>query len=217
MTTMDAKPGPRGAAQDVALDACGRPIDEAALDQIFFAARSYNGWLDKDVSDDCLRAIVDVMKMGPTSANCQPIRIRFLKSRDAKQRLKPHLMEGNVEKAMRAPVVALLAHDLAFYERLPRYFPHTDAKSWFEGNDELISATAFRNGTLQAAYFIIAARALGLDTGPMSGFDEEGVNKAFFAGTSWRINFICALGHGDEKSIFERSPRPEFAEIADIL
>jgi len=201
----------------MAWDACGNPVDEAALRQIFLDARTYNGWLDRPVSDDCLRQIVDLMKMGPTSANCQPIRIRFLKSREAKERLRPFLMEGNVEKTMSAPVVAILAHDLEFHERLPRYFPHTDAKSWFEGNQPLIEETAFRNGTLQAAYFIMAARALGLDCGPMSGFDQDGVNREFFAGTSIRANFLCNLGYGDPASLFERSPRPEFGEIAEIL
>ncbi len=201
----------------MAWDACGTPVDEAALRQIFLDARTYNGWLDRPVSDDCLRQIVDLMKMGPTSANCQPIRIRFLKSREAKERLRPFLMEGNVEKTMSAPVVAILAHDLEFHERLPRYFPHTDAKSWFEGNQPLIEETAFRNGTLQAAYFIMAARALGLDCGPMSGFDQDGVNREFFAGTSIRANFLCNLGYGDPASLFERSPRPEFGEIAEIL
>ncbi len=198
-------------------DACGNPVDEAALRQIFLDARTYNGWQDRPVSDDCLRQIVDLMKMGPTSANCQPIRIRFLKSREAKERLRPFLMEGNVDKTMSAPVVAILAHDLEFHERLPRYFPHADAKSWFEGNPPLIEETAFRNGTLQAAYFIMAARALGLDCGPMSGFDQEGVNREFFAGTSIRANFLCNLGYGDPASLFERSPRPEFGEIAEIL
>ncbi len=202
----------------MAWDACGKPIEEAALKRILLDARSYNGWLDKPVSDECLRQIVDLMKMGPTSANCQPIRILFLKSKEAKERLKPHLMEGNVEKAMSAPVVAIFAHDLEFHERLPKYFPHTDARSWFAGNEPLIKETAFRNGTLQAAYFIIAARALGLDCGPMSGFDQEGVNREFFPDRpKWKSNFICALGHGDPSSLFERSPRPAFEELAQIL
>ncbi len=202
----------------MAWDACGDPIDEAALRQIFLDARSYNGWLDKPVSDECLRQVVDLMKMGPTSANCQPIRILFLKSKEAKERLKPHLMEGNVHKAMTAPVVAIFAHDLEFYERLPKYFPHTDAKSWFVGNDKLIEETAFRNGTLQAAYFLIAARALGLDCGPMSGFDNEGVDREFFADRpKWKSNFICAMGYGDPASLFPRSPRPDFEELAEIL
>ncbi len=198
-------------------DACGKPVPEEALRQIFLDARTFNGWLDEPVSQECLRQIVDLMKMAPTSANCQPIRIRFLVSQEAKMRLKPYLMEGNVDKTMAAPVVAILAHDLEFYQRLPRYFPHTDARSWFEGNPALIEETAFRNGTLQAAYFLLAARALGLDCGPMSGFDADGVNEAFFSGTPLRVNFLCALGHGDPESLFPRSPRPAFDEIAEIL
>ena len=194
-----------------------RKINKEALRQIFLDARSYNGWLDGSVSDDLLHQIIDIMKMGPTSANCQPLRVLFLRSQKAKQRLLPHLMQGNIDKTMSAPVVAILAHDLDFFERLPRYFPHTDARSWFAGNDELISETAFRNGTLQAGYFIIAARALGLDCAPMSGFDTDGVNETFFAGSKVRVNFLCSLGFGDPKSIFKRSPRPQFDEIAEML
>ena len=197
-------------------DACGKAISEAALKQIFLEARTYNGWRDEEVSDQCLRQIVDLMKMGPTSFNCQAIRILFLKSREAKERLKPFLIEGNVEKTMSAPVVAVLAYDMEFHQRLPEYFPFMDAKVFFEGNEALIEETAFRNGTLQAAYFIIAARALGLDCGPMSGFDAEGVNGEFFAGTSWRVNFLCNLGHGDPESLFPRGPRPDFEDIAEI-
>ncbi len=201
----------------MAWKACGRPVDEAALRQIFLDARTFNGWRDEPVSDECLREIVDLMKMGPTSANCQPIRILFLRSAAAKERLKPCLMEGNVEKTMSAPVVAILAHDMEFHHRLPQYFPHADARSWFEGNEALIEETAFRNGTLQAAYFLLAARALGLDVGPMSGFDAEGVEREFLSGRHWRVNFLCNLGHGDPASLFPRSPRPEFDEIAEIL
>ncbi|HHI82020.1 MAG TPA: malonic semialdehyde reductase [Rhizobiales bacterium] len=192
-------------------------IGDEALNQLFRYARTYNGWLDKPVSEIQLRGIVDLMKMAPTSANCQPIRIKFLCSQEAKDRLKPFLMEGNVEKTMSAPVTAILAYDLDFYERLPELFPHTDAKSWFEGNDELIETTAFRNSTLQGGYFILAARALGLDCGPMSGFDNAGVDKEFFAGTNIKSNFLCSVGYGDPKSIFERSPRPSFDDLAEIL
>ncbi len=192
-------------------------LSDADLDQIFRQARSFNGWHDKQVSDVQLASIIDLMKMGPTSANCQPVRILFLKSDEAKARLKPHLIPDNVEKTMAAPVVAVIGHDLKFYENLPKLFPHTDAKSWFVGNDELIQTTAFRNGTLQAAYLMIAARSIGLDCGPMSGFDNDGVDAEFFADSSTKSNFICGIGFGDPKSIFDRSPRPDFEDLAQIL
>ncbi len=192
-------------------------LSDADLDQIFRQARSFNGWQGKQVSDVQLASIIDLMKMGPTSANCQPVRILFLKSNEAKQRLKPHLIPDNVEKTMSAPVVAVIGHDLEFYENLPKLFPHTDAKSWFIGNDELIQTTAFRNGTLQAAYMMIAARSIGLDCGPMSGFDNAGVDEEFFAGTATKSNFICGIGYGDQKSLFARSPRPDFEDLAQIL
>jgi len=198
-----------------------RPVlNDTALDQLFRSARSYNGWLDDDVTDVQLQCIIDLMKMAPTSANCQPVRIVFLKSAEAKNRLKPHLIEGNVEKSMAAPVVAIIGHDLAFYDNLPKWFPHTDAKSWFVGNDELIKTTAFRNGTLQGAYLMLAARSLGLDCGPMSGFDNAGVDEEFFGGeadSTIRSNFICGLGVGDPDTVFERSPRPSFDDLAKIL
>ena len=192
-------------------------LSDRALDQMFRQARSFNGWLDHDVSDIQVQGIVDLMKMAPTSANCQPARILFLKTLEAKTRLKPHLIPDNVDKVMSAPVVAIIGHDLAFYENLPKWFPHTDAKSWFVGNDELIETTAFRNGTLQGAYLMMAARAIGLDCGPMSGFDNAGLDKEFFADSQTRSNFICGLGYGDPASIFDRSPRPTFDDLAKIL
>lgn len=192
-------------------------IAAPALAQIFLAARTHNAWHDREVPDATLHQLVDVLKIGPTSANCQPAHFVFLKSREAKARLEPHLMKGNRAKTMAAPVCAVIGYDLAFYERLPELFPHTDARSWFEGNDELIAETAFRNGTLQGAYLIIAARALGLDAGPMSGFDRKGVDAEFFAGTTVRSNFLCNLGYGDAEALFERSPRPRFDDIAEIL
>ncbi len=195
----------------------GGVIDEAALSRLFLDARTHNAWKDADVTDDQLRHLVDLMKMAPTSANCLPARILFLRSDEAKARLKPHLMEANVEKTMTAPVVAVIGYDLEFYQHLPKLFPHTDAKSWFEGNPELIHETALRNGTLQGGYFILAARAIGLDTGPMSGFDNEAVDAEFFAGTQTKSNFLCNLGTGDPSAIFERSPRFTFDEIAQIL
>ncbi len=156
--------------------------------------------------------------MGPTSANQSPARIVFVTSAEAKQRLSPHLSEGNRAKTMTAPVCAIIGYDLKFYDHLPMLFPHTDAKSWFEGKPEKhIETSAFRNGTLQGAYFIIAARALGLDTGPMSGFDNAGVDREFFAGTSVKSNFLCSLGYGDPSGIFPRSPRFSFEEMAKII
>lgn len=192
-------------------------IDTAAISQLFMDARSHNAWKDEDVTEAQLRELIDLMKMCPTSANCSPARFIFLRSSEAKQRLAPYLMEGNVEKTVSAPAVAIIGYDLEFYEHLPKLFPHTDAKSWFEGDPQKIQDTAFRNGTLQGAYFIMAARAIGLDTGPMSGFDNEGVDQEFFAGTKTKSNFICNLGIGDPSAIFGRSPRFEFDEIARVL
>lgn len=192
-------------------------IAPPCLDQIFLDARTHNAWLDKDVPDSLLRELVDVMKMGPTSANCSPARIIFVKSKEAKERLRPHLSGNNEDKTMKAPVCAIIGHDLEFYEHLPRLFPHNpDAINWFKGKPDHAEKTAFRNGTLQGAYLIIAARALGLDTGPMSGFDNDGVDKEFFAGTKVKSNFLCNLGYGDASVLFPRSPRFEFDEMAGI-
>ncbi len=192
-------------------------IDDKGQDILFRKARSYNGWLEKDVPDALLKEVFDLLKFGPTSANCLPMRVKFVKSKEAKERLKPLLDEGNVEKSMAAPVVAVMAYDLKFYEHLPKLFPHTDAKSWFEGNDAKIKETANRNGILQGAYLMLAARALGLDCGPMSGFDADGAKKEFFPDDDVMVGFICALGYGDENSIFPRSPRFEFGEVCEIL
>ena len=193
-----------------------KAIDEAALRQLFLDARTHNKWQSKEVPDELLHRLVDVLKMGPTSANCSPARFIFVKSKEAKERLKPHLSEGNGEKTMQAPVCAVVGYDLEFYEQLRKLFPHTDARQWFVGQPEKIKVTAFRNGTLQGGYLILAARALGLDTGPMSGFDNEGVDKAFFAGTSVKSNFLCNLGYGDRAGVMQRSPRFTFAEMAKI-
>ena len=193
------------------------PLDSNALDQIFLSARSHNVWLDRDVPDELLHRLIDLMKMGPTSANCSPARIVFIRSREAKDRLMPHLMEGNRDKTMTAPVCAIIGSDQDFHHHLPKLFPHEDARSWFEGNDELIAQTAFRNSSLQGAYFIIAARALGLDCGPMSGFDNAGVDAEFFAGTNIRSNFLCNIGYGDPAALFPRSPRFSFDEMARII
>ncbi|HEX2447994.1 MAG TPA: malonic semialdehyde reductase [Methyloceanibacter sp.] len=192
-------------------------LPDACLDQLFREARTHNDWQERDVPDALLHEIVDLLKLGPTSANCSPARLLFVKSREAKERLKPHLSEGNRDKTMRAPVCTIIGYDLDFYLHLPKLFPHTNAKSWFEGNEKKIAETAFRNGTLQGAYLIMAARALGLDCGPMSGFDNEGVDREFFAGTSIKSNFLCNLAYGDPKGLFPRSPRFSFDEMARIL
>ena len=191
-------------------------IDAQCLDQLFFDARTHNEWQDRPVSDELLRELFDVLRWAPTSANCSPARIVFAKSPEAKAKLLPALIEGNVEKTRTAPVTAVIGHDLEFHEHLPKLFPHTDARSWFVGNQSLIEATAFRNGSLQGAYLIMAARALGLDCGPMSGFDADQVNEAFFAGTSTRVNFLCNLGYGRPEALFPRSPRFEFEDVCRV-
>ena len=191
-------------------------LDDAAMRQLFLDARTHNKWQAKDVPDELLHRLVDILNMGPTSANCLPARIIFVKSAAAKARLAPLLDEGNREKTMSAPVCAIIGHDLEFYEHLGKLFPHTDAKPWFAGKPQKIADTAFRNGTLQGAYLIIAARALGLDCGPMSGFDNAGVDAEFFAGTQVKSNFLCSLGYGDPAGLFPRSPRFSFDEMAKI-
>jgi 3-hydroxypropanoate dehydrogenase len=191
-----------------------QPLNPAALDQLFREARSYNGYLDKPVSQDQMDAIWELMKYGPTSANALPARLIWCASDAAKEKLASLTMPSNGDKIRSAPVSVIIGMDLEFYEALPELFPHADARSWFVGNDAAISATAFRNSSLQGAYFIMAARALGLDTGPMSGFSNEAVDDAFFAGTKVKSNFISTLGYGDPATIFERSPRPGFDTIA---
>ena len=193
------------------------PIPDACLDQVFREARSRSAWLDKDIPDALLHELVDLVKLGPTSGNCSPARIVFVKSDAAKEKLKPYLSDGNREKTMKAPVCAIIGYNLEFYEHLPMLFPHTDAKSWFEGKPQKIADTAFRNGTLQGAYLIMAARALGLDCGPMSGFDNEGVDRAFFAGAQVKSNFLCNLGYGSNPALRPRSPRFDFDQMALIL
>jgi 3-hydroxypropanoate dehydrogenase len=192
-------------------------IDDDTLRKLFLDARTHNAWQPEEVPDSLLHRLVDTLKMGPTSANCSPARFVFVKSNEAKARLKPHLSEGNRDKTMQAPVCAIIGYDLEFYEHLPKLFPHTDARSWFAGKPEKIKETAFRNGTLQGAYLILAARLHGLDCGPMSGFDNAGVDQAFFAGTSIRSNFLCNIGYGDPSGVRPRSPRFTFDEIAKIV
>jgi 3-hydroxypropanoate dehydrogenase len=192
-------------------------LNAAALDQLFREARSYNGYLDSPVTQAQLEDIWDIMKFGPTSANCLPARIVWCTSEAAKQKLAALTMPANGEKILKAPVTAIIGMDLEFYENLPELFPHTDARSWFVGNDALIEKTAFRNSSLQGAYLMLAARALGLDTGPMSGFNNAAVDEAFFADTKVQSNFICTLGYGDTTSIFERSPRPAFGRFNSVI
>lgn len=192
-------------------------VDDRCLDILFRDARTHFHWRDEPVAEELLRAVWDLARLGPTSANCSPARIVFVVSPEGKEKLRPALIEGNVAKTMAAPATAIIGHDLTFYERLPELFPHTDARSWFVGNDALIETTAFRNGTLQGAYFILAARALGLDCGPMSGFDNALVDQAFFAGSPIRSNFLCNLGHGDAAKLYARSPRLSFEEACLIV
>lgn len=192
-------------------------LAEAALDQLFRTARTYNAFLPKEVTDEQLHALYELAKFGPTSANSSPMRLVFVKSAEAKEKLKPFLSEGNRAKTMAAPVTAIVATDHAFYENLPKLFPHADARSWFVGNQPMIDTTAFRNATLQGAYVIMAARALGLDCGPMSGFDNAGVDQAFFAGTTVKSNFLINIGYGDSsRDLFPRSPRLAFDEVCRI-
>lgn len=191
-------------------------LSDSALDQLFLTARTHNAWQDKPVDDALLHRLIDLAKFGPTSANSSPARFVFVKSPEAKARLKPALSEGNLAKTLAAPVTVVVGMDMAFYDHLPRLFPHADARSWFAGNDALIQATAFRNSSLQGAYLIMAARALGLDAGPMSGFDNAAVDAAFFAGTTVKSNFLVNLGYGDPAGLHPRGPRFDFDDIARI-
>ncbi|MEL7445326.1 MAG: malonic semialdehyde reductase [Pseudomonadota bacterium] len=193
-------------------------LDSAALDQIFNEARTYNGWHDKAVGDGQLHAIWDLMKMAPTSANMQPVRIVWVKSTEQKAKLADCAMDGNKEKILAAPVTAIIGYDIDFHEELPWLFPHTDAKSWFEDDEKGREEGAFRNSSLQGAYLMLAARAVGLDCGPMSGFDSQAVNAAFFADEPrHKVNFICSVGYGDPETIFDRSPRPDFNTFNTII
>jgi 3-hydroxypropanoate dehydrogenase len=192
-------------------------IDEAALDTLFHNARTHNKFNAEAVTDATLLALYDLLKWGPTSANSSPARFAFLRTPAAKEKLRPALSEGNVAKTMAAPVTVVAAYDPKFYEKLPRLFPHADARSWFVGNEALVEETAFRNGTLQGAYMIIAARALGFDCGPMSGFDRAKVDAAFFVESGWKSNFLCNLGHGDPSGLYPRSPRLAFEEACQLL
>ncbi|MFC3108100.1 malonic semialdehyde reductase [Undibacterium arcticum] len=191
-------------------------LNNLTQDTLFNNARTHNAWTERPVTDAQLRHIYDLMKWGPTSANCAPARIVFVKSKQEKEKLVGCMSPGNATKTRAAPVTAIIAMDMAFYEKLPVLFPHADARSWFAGNQALIDATAFRNSSLQGGYFIVAARAAGLDCGPMSGFDADKINAEFFAGTTLTVNFVCSLGYGDPAQLFPRSPRLAFDEACRI-
>jgi 3-hydroxypropanoate dehydrogenase len=192
-------------------------ISEKALDQLFRQARTHSAWRSEPVHIELVRRAYELARFGPTSANTCPARFVFLTSREAKARLKPALASGNVDKTMAAPVTAIIAWDSEFYEKLPRLFPHADMRSYFAGNQTLIDETAFRNSSLQGAYFILAARALGLDCGPMSGFDAGKVNAEFFPDGKWKVNFLCNIGYGDADKLHPRNPRLPFEEAAVVL
>lgn len=193
-------------------------LDQSALDQLFCAARTHNVWQNRPVEDELLTRVYNSMRMGPTSANCSPARIVFVKSKEAKEKLKPAMSAGNLAKTMAAPVTAIIGYDMHFYEKMPQLFPHDlSARSWFDKDEATAFTAAFRNGTLQGAYLMLAARAYGLDCGPMSGFDNDMVDKLFFAGTHVKSNFLCNLGYGDPAKLFPRSPRLSFDEACSIL
>jgi 3-hydroxypropanoate dehydrogenase len=193
-------------------------IDAAGLDLLFREARTHNKWHEDAISDETLHELYDLLKQGPTSANCSPARFLFLRTKEAKERLAPALSSGNLAKTMAAPVTVIVAYDPKFYERLPFLFPHNpDATSWFTSNESLAATTAFRNGTLQGAYLMLAARALGFDTGGMSGFDNAKVDAEFLSARGWRSNFLVNLGKGDHSGVFGRSPRLPFDEACVLL
>ncbi|MCQ4160919.1 malonic semialdehyde reductase [Roseomonas sp. GC11] len=193
------------------------PIDSAALDTLFREARTHNKWQDRPVSDETLRELYDLVKMAPTSANASPARFVFVRTAEGKEKLRPALSAGNLDKTMTAPVTVIVAWDVAFYEKLPELFPHAPgAKDWFTGSAAFAEATAFRNSSLQAAYLILAARALGLDTGPMSGYDAAKLDAAFFPDGKWKSNLLINLGYGDASGLFGRLPRLSFEEAATL-
>jgi 3-hydroxypropanoate dehydrogenase len=195
-----------------------KPIDQTALDQLFANARTHNEWLPEPVDEALLHRLYEAMKFGPTGANSCPARIVFVKSPEQKERLVACMSPGNQAKTRNAPVVAIVAYDTEFYEQLPKLFPHApDARSWFAGNEKKIAHEALMNGSLQGGYFIIAARALGLDCGPMGGFDHDRINAAFFPDGKWKANFVCNLGHGDASKLFPRNPRLSFEEACRIV
>ncbi len=192
-------------------------LDDAALAQLFIEARTHNGWNDQPVDDTLLHRLYELTAMGPTSANCEPARFVFVRTPEGKDKLRPALSAGNLEKTISAPVTVIVAYDTEFFEKLPSLFPHGDARSWFTSSPSLAEETAFRNSSMQAGYIIMAARALGLDTGPMSGFDKAKVDDAFFAGTTWRSNLLINLGYGNPTKLFGRLPRLPFEDACKMV
>jgi 3-hydroxypropanoate dehydrogenase len=192
-------------------------VNQSALNSLFTTARTHNGWLARSVSDDTLREMYDLLKMGPTSANCSPARFVFIRTPEGKEKLRPALSGGNLEKTLSAPVTAIVAWDNAFYDKLPELFPHGDARSWFTSSPEMAHETAFRNSAMQAAYLLFACRALGLDTGPMSGFDRSIVDATFFADSGYRSTLLVNIGYGDERKLFGRLPRLAFDDACQLL
>lgn len=195
----------------------GANLTEQDRDILFRNARTFSYWLDRPVDEKKLQELYDLMKYCPTAANSNPLRIVFVKTKEAKERLRPALNEGNVEKTMKAPVTAILAYDMEFYESLPRLYPQVDAKSWFEGHDDLIKASAILNSSLQIGYFILAARGCGLDCGPMAGFDNETVDDEFFAKNTIKSSLLCNLGYGDKSRLHTRNPRFTFEEVCKVI
>jgi 3-hydroxypropanoate dehydrogenase len=193
------------------------PLDEEALNLVFGEARSMNGWQDKDVSDAMIRSLYDLTKMGPTSTNCSPARFVFVKSEAEKVKFEPALLPNNISKVMTAPVVAIIGYDLDFSDHMTKLFPHMDVAPMYKGNDEMNVSTAFRNSSLQGAYLIMVARALGLDCGPMSGFNNQLVDETFFSDSNIKSNFLCCIGYGDSTKIFQRLPRLDFDEVCKII
>ena len=194
------------------------PLDQNALDQLFLDAHTHNAWQSRPVPDELLHRLYNTFRMGPTSANCCPARIVFVKSREAKEKLQPALAEGNRAKTMAAPVTAIIGYDMKFYEKMEQLYPHVKGvRSWFDKDEQTTFTAAFRNGTLQGGYLIVAARALGLDCGPMSGFDNAMVDQLFFSGTATKSNFLCNLGYGDPSGVHPRSPRLEFNKACSIV
>ena len=193
------------------------PLNDKQLSLLFGEARSMNGWQDKEVSDDMVKSIYELTKMGPTSTNCCPARFKFIKSDDQKQLLKDALLPNNIDKVMSAPVIAIIGYDLDFSDNLGKLFPHMDIAPMYKGNAEFNQATAFRNSSLQGAYFMMVSRALGLDCGPMSGFNNDLVDETFFKDTNIKSNFLCCIGYGDPSKIFMRLPRLNFDDVCEIL